>query len=70
MNKGEQHIHAEGSLSIGSIDLIGRSSKGNERDFNLLAAELQKVVDTFLNGRFFTWGDIEISVDTEQKGCC
>ena len=66
--KGEQHVHSEVQISS-SFDIVGRSTKGNERDIDLLCKEIEEIINTFVNGRIGCWR-LEASIDSEERNCC
>ena len=66
---GQQHVHSEGQIPTIYFDIIGRSTKGNQRDVDLLCKEIEKTINTFVNGRIMHNG-VGGWIDNEAKDCC
>ena len=64
-----RHVHSEGQIPTIHFDVIGRSTKGNERDIDLLCQEISNTIENFSNGRF-THNGVGGWIDYEQKNCC
>jgi len=67
--KGTQHVHGEGQIGTIYFDVMGRSSRGNERDIKLLSTAIEELINNFANGRFMHSG-VEGSIDHETRDCC
>ena len=46
-----RHVPSEGQIPTIHFDIIGRSTKGNQIDIDLLCKEIDKTMTTFVNGR-------------------
>ena len=66
---GQQHVHAEGQIPTITINVIGRSSRGNLRDLELLTKEIEQTIEKFSDGRFMHDG-VGGWIDYECKDCC
>ena len=67
--QGQQHVHAEGEITVNFIDRIGRSTRGNEKAFEGLCEAIEKTILEYDNGSF-SFFQIEHTIDNETRGCC
>lgn len=67
--KGQQHVHSEGQIPTIYFDIIGRSTRGNERDIDLLCKEIENTINTFVNGRIMHHG-VGGWIDHTERNCC
>ncbi len=67
--KGQQHVHAEGQIATIRFDMAGRSTRGNQRDINLLCKEIEALITNFGKGHIMI-NSVDGWIDNETKDCC